>query len=359
MGILWFSAIPTLVVVLLVSGFAKLKSPASTDEAFASLQVPQALSAPVFRRGLPWAEIALGLALLITWGWVHTLATLATLVLFVAYLVLVAKALQRNDGASCNCFGEWSQAPVSGSTLIRNYVLVAAALVAFVGSFTAAATHFSWIQQLGGSGWLYVLSLLIPATVVAAILWDSLRSDSSSTTTPLGWGASSSAGAGEGSQPRSDDEEVLDYLREPIPYHSLTKLDGSKVTLRQLVHSNAVFMVKLSPGCGSCVMVMNQWESLAKRLHPIKLQAVVADPNTIPAELSGHDPAFIPQPLIDENNDLSNLFEQYGTPWAVVLGADKLLAAGPVAGSGAIFEIVDEIEAQMQEAAVETEDVQS
>jgi hypothetical protein len=352
-GILWFAAIPTLSVVLLVSGIAKLKSPGSTDEAFAALQVPVSLSGPLFRRGLPWAEIVLGVLLLVTWGWAHLLVTAVTLALFIAYLILVAKALQRNDGASCNCFGEWSQSQVSGSTLVRNYVLVFVALLAFIATFTSSAWSFAWVQQLGGIGWLYFLALLIPAAVAAVILWDSLRGNASPdrTTTQL-----TSSAAASVSQDAAGEGELLDYVREPIPFHSLTRTDGVKQTLRQLATMNAIFLVKLSPGCGSCVMVMNQWESIAERIHPIKLQAVINDANNIPVELTGHDASVIPLPLVDEGGELNQLFEQYGTPWAVVLGTDKLLAAGPVAGSGAIFELVDEIEAQMREAM---EDVDS
>lgn len=350
MGIVWFAAIPTLCVVLVVSGIAKLKSPSSTDEAFAALQVPVALSSPLFRRGLPWAEIVLGVLLLVTWGWVHLLVTLATLALFIAYLILVAKALQRNDGASCNCFGEWSQSTVTGSTLVRNYVLVFVALLAVVGAFSAG-WHFAWVQQLGGSGWLYFLGLLIPAAVVAVILWDSLRM---TTTQPTAL-ASPSAASGSlerGVDARGEDEDELeDYLREPIPFHTLRTLEGHPMTLRQMASVYAIFMVRVSPGCGSCVMVMNQWESIAERIQPLKLQAVVSDPNNIPAELTNHGNDNIPRPLIDPNGELDALFEQYGTPWAVVFGADKHLAAGPVAGAGAIFELVDEIEAQMKEAS--------
>lgn len=349
MGILWFAAIPTLCVVLVVSGVAKLKSPASTDAAFTSLQVPSAFSGALFRRGLPWAEIILGVLLLVTWGWVQLLVTLAALALFVAYLVLVAQAVKRNDGASCNCFGEWSQATVSGSTLLRNYVLVGVALLAVGGSLSTNAWNFSWVQQLGGSGWLYALGLLIPAAVASVILWDSLRS----TTPQLSSSESAPVSQNPGTVGELSDDELLDYIRTPIPFHTLKNTDGGDVTLRELAASSAVFLVKLSPGCGSCVMVMNRWEEIAERIHPLKLQAVVGDPKTIPAELTGHDTSRIPMPLIDESGSLSKLFAQFGTPWGVVFGADQLLAAGPVAGSTAIFDLVDDLEAQLNEAAEE------
>ena len=38
------------------------------------------------------------------------------------------------------------------------------------------------------------------------------------------------------------------------------------------------------------------------------------------------------------------MFEHPGTPWVVVLGADGLLAGGPVAGTDAVLELLAELE---------------
>lgn len=91
----------TCAAVLLVSGIAKLRSPDSVDAAFTSLEVPKVLDTPVVRRLSPWAEVVLGVALLVTSGAAHVVAALLTLALLVAYLLLAVGAVRRPEAVHC------------------------------------------------------------------------------------------------------------------------------------------------------------------------------------------------------------------------------------------------------------------
>ena len=51
------------------------------------------------------------------------------------------------------------------------------------------------------------------------------------------------------------DEELLDYLREPIPFGILEDAQGGHTTLRELAADRAQLLVFLSTSCGSCLQV--------------------------------------------------------------------------------------------------------
>ncbi|HEX7168631.1 MAG TPA: MauE/DoxX family redox-associated membrane protein [Acidimicrobiales bacterium] len=137
-------------LVFALAGIAKVRSPRTTARSFASL----GLRAPsVLARGVPVAEVALAVALVVAparAGW----AAACALVAFTAVLVA---AVARGATASCACFGSARTAPVSTTDVARNALLLVAALLA-----TTAP------EPLAG-GALPSLPALVAVTVVAAM----------------------------------------------------------------------------------------------------------------------------------------------------------------------------------------------
>ena len=117
-------------VVLFVSGWAKVGDVTGTRLAFVAMKVPAALTRPSFVRALPFAELLLGCALLLTWGWVLAVAAAATTLLFLVYAALVARVLRAGDDVECHCFGTLGDDRVTSVTLARNLVLVLLAALA-------------------------------------------------------------------------------------------------------------------------------------------------------------------------------------------------------------------------------------
>ena len=81
-------------------------------------------------RSLPFVELALGLALLLTWGWLLAVVAGVVTALFVTYWVLVARVLRTGEQVHCNCFGTIGDDRITRATLARNSVLVVLAAVA-------------------------------------------------------------------------------------------------------------------------------------------------------------------------------------------------------------------------------------
>lgn len=112
-------------LVLLVAGSAKLRQrdwPATAA----------AFGAPRWLAGvIPWIEVALGALLVTSVGLPWT--ALAAAGLLTAFTAMVALRLVLGQAVPCGCFGETSPRPVGFDTLVRNVVLILAAMAAAVG----------------------------------------------------------------------------------------------------------------------------------------------------------------------------------------------------------------------------------
>jgi len=137
--------------VLVVSGVSKLASRSSNKVAeMAALGVP-AVVAPVVAFVLPIVELVVAaLLLLVDARWPTFLAVL----LFAAFVAVVAVNLLRGRRPSCRCFGSLSDRPLSALTLVRNGWLLALAAV-------AVATP----DGPGQLGWL-ALALFVPTVAL-------------------------------------------------------------------------------------------------------------------------------------------------------------------------------------------------
>jgi len=111
-------------IVLLVAGIAKRADRGWPQDA-AALGTP-AWAIPV----LPWFEMLLG-AVLVS-GLVRPAAAALAGVVLIAFTGLVVLNLARGRRPPCACFGASSRRPIGPGSLVRNVVLLALALIAFV-----------------------------------------------------------------------------------------------------------------------------------------------------------------------------------------------------------------------------------
>jgi hypothetical protein len=142
----WIATTLATALVLLIGGIAKLWAPGDVDRAFAQLPVPAALNRPWLRRGFPWAEIALALALLSLPGSWWLVAGGAASALFSVFLALVAISVGRGAEVSCGCFGSLFADRVTRRTVARNVVLLMVAVVSWATGVHAIQDG-SWLRQ--------------------------------------------------------------------------------------------------------------------------------------------------------------------------------------------------------------------
>ena len=120
-----------LAAVLGWAGVAKLSRPRTTASGFAAMGLP---APDALARAVPLAEIVVAATLVV----VPRAGAVAALVLLVAFTVVLARALRAGSSVSCGCFGTSGRAPVSFVELVRNGLLVVAAVAALAASSPVA-----------------------------------------------------------------------------------------------------------------------------------------------------------------------------------------------------------------------------
>jgi len=117
--------------LLIVAGALKLRAPVAFATELANYQLLPAL-APYVAALLPVVELVVGGALVVAPRAWRRAAALGALALLAAFTVAVGSAFFRGINIDCGCFGTGG-GPITGLTLARNVVLMAAAaaIVAF------------------------------------------------------------------------------------------------------------------------------------------------------------------------------------------------------------------------------------
>ena len=321
----------TCAFVLLASGVVKLRDPASVDRAFTALEVPDPVDTPVVRRLVPWVEVALGTWLLLATGPALAVVATLTFVLFLAYLVLVARAVGRPEPVDCGCFGALGDDRVTRVTVWRNAALVLAALL----SVLAGVLGHGVISMLAEGSALAWVAMTVLAVAVGVLV--TYRSPGA--TNPSTPGASSASVV-------DDDGE---YVRRTAPHVALLDEDGRLFPLHRRTMEAAHLLVFVTPGCGPCARIVSQVPGWAAFLSPLAVKAVVLGEPTL---LDG-DLAVLRGHAYFDPYDIGRSAFGVPTPSAVLVGTDGLLAGGPALGEEEVVGFVSEIRDHLRSVAVE------
>ena len=272
------------------------------------------------RRLVPWVEVALGLWLLLATGPALVVVAVLVLLLFVAYLVLVVRAVRRPDPVDCGCFGALGDSRVTRVTVWRNALLVLSAFLCVVAGLRGVGVIGAVVDGVG-------------AAVDRLGRADRRRRRARRLPRP-GVGCRVSG-------PRST--TTASYERRATPRAEVLTEDGRLVLLSEQSRTAAHLLVFLSPGCGPCGRIGPQLAQWAADLDPVTVRAVVAaQPQSI-AEmpyLAGHayfDPFALARTAFG-----------VATPAAVLLGTDGMLAGGPVQGEDDVNAFVAELTGRLR-----------
>lgn len=317
-----------LVVTLTASGIAKAKDPSSTVEGILNLGLDSVAPLKLTPAVLPWAELVLAAGLLLAPGPLFPVFAIASCALMVFYLVVIARALATGRTEGCNCFGKKSAAPVSRYTLIRNIALTVAGILTVVASFVGGKALVYELVGLNGSGWLWAVG----AGLIALTLWAIQRGESLAEPAP---------DIPEVVLPSAVDESE-DYVRVPIPYASIYTTDGRVTTLRDMSRVQARVLFFASPTCGSCTPILKTIPRWQKLLPQLGLHPVFSSEEKIRQahKLEKLDEGV--EALVDPKHAAMHNFGR-GTPMAVILGSDGMLAGGPVAGTSDVKQLMDDL----------------
>ncbi|MFV0463681.1 MAG: MauE/DoxX family redox-associated membrane protein [Nostocoides sp.] len=357
-----FLAVAPLVLagVLLLSGYAKWRDRYSTRSVIANLRLPRAFAKPWVGVALPAGEGALALGLLTPWAPIYLAASWLTLALMLTYAALVARAMRFDPRPSCGCFGKIGDQRINGRTVTRNVIFVVLA-VAAVGVGLAGDSLWSLLAAPGGSaaGWLAA------SAVVGVVVWfvAAGSTTASSTGTAVSPAAPPPGGVGATAvRPPSDavggavqaisDQEVLDaldrdnpdYVRRPIPMAYLVGRAGEVTSLPELARSKPVLLVATNCFCGTTALALESMSRWRAALPFVDVHYVT----TLPFQ--AHQRPEVAAPEDGWYDHEGRAWYELGlgeSPSAVLLGADGLLAGGPVGSVPGIDEFVEDIAAEL------------
>lgn len=318
-----------LAAVLIASAVGKLRSPTASAEAFRDLRVPAPLAGGAVVTALPWVELALATLLVLSSGWVGIVVSGAALLLFAAYLALVVRALGFEESVDCACFGEFAPGRVTHRTVWRNTWM----LLLSVGALALSFRGDSLLSRLLGDrvAWAWVLAALAAALTTYLV----------------------TARPPEPTQAQADPHVLAgtldDYVRTITPALPVMLGDGTETDLRELSSQRAQLLLFVSEACGPCRDVISATVAWREQLPEIDIRHVLeVDPGVGTLTLA-EEPRSVHAPA----RRMYDSFGFRGTPTALLLGADGLLAGGPVTGASAVPQFVDEIAAELRAARLQ------
>lgn len=324
-----------LTLTLLVSGLAKLGARQGTEDAMTSLRLPLRSFHRSVANVLPVAEIVLALALWIPSVPLQVLTSTMVALLMITYLVIIARALTFDEQVECSCFGTLASPTVSRTTLGRNIVLCLLAAVTLVTATSGAMTAALVLAPLTLVG---LAAMLLVAIILTAL---TLSGTAPAENTAAPGAEVENVFEGEG--------ELLDYERATIPAAVLQQPGGRLITLNQLTAQRAALLVFVTEGCGPCERVLDHATGWLESLSPfLQVTFVFSRPldqlrertTERVGENAMHDLQFTARTALGAKT----------APSAVLLGADGMLAGGPVNGGSSVIEFVGEIEEQLAAA---------
>jgi hypothetical protein len=311
-------------VILLVSAVAKLRDPGDTASVFVMLDLPKILLRLKAPRLLPYGELLAVAMLLLLPGGLYVVAATVTLLLFLAYLVVVARALTFPYPLVCGCFGELGLGWITRRTLVRNSVLLAIAVVTWVDALRHHGPDDGVLQRLEhlGDGWWWLAGVALAVLTTGLVLL-------------------------EGEPPvalRAEDDDA--YVATPVPYGVVDGPDGPG-SLWGLIGTAARFLVFYNPVDELIDDIVARVPSWQEQLGPVRVHLVG------PAEwrvLQRHHPELGDLLLGDPDGETRRRLGVTDLPGAVLLGTDRYLAGGPEMGLDDIEELVAAAAEEIQAA---------
>jgi peroxiredoxin/uncharacterized membrane protein YphA (DoxX/SURF4 family) len=306
-----------LAVVFATAGVAKLLDQPGSRRALADFGIPEG-AAPAAGLLLPLVELTTAVALVLQptarWG------ALAALVLLLAFIAGIARAMARGQAPDCHCFGQLHSAPAGRSTLARNAALAVLAGVLVVAGPGSAIDE--WVAARSAAE-LVAVGLGVVATVLGAAclrLW----SDNRALRDELARERRATALFPPGLP-----------LGAVAPDFALRDVGGETVsldTLRSRGVPVALFFV--SPSCGPCATLLpdlGRWQaSLASRLTIALVSSGSIEDNRRIAEEHG-----LEKVLIQDGSEVLEAYRVGSTPAAVILTPDARIMSfageGPLA----------------------------
>jgi hypothetical protein len=279
--------------------------------------LPTWLQAKWIGVALPVIELLVAVSLLVAPSYVFTGAAVGATLLLVAFVVITGRAVRDRLVVDCNCFGSLSNAPVDRFTVIRNIVFAGAAAAVALAGGEGAALRLATLDSTEWVAFFCTTTLVLGVALVATLA-------RSRTPRPA--------------QPASIPVTARDGSEWPIPDVEVTDSSGRAVTLSSLSAARPTLLLIVSADCDPCrqvIEMMPRWQ-----LEPAVGVAIITSASP---ELFESRYPHVTVPMFFGYRSLLAAAEIGGVPSALLLGTNRMVAAGPAQGRDEVVEMASAI----------------
>ncbi|HEY1134758.1 MAG TPA: MauE/DoxX family redox-associated membrane protein [Nocardioides sp.] len=349
--ILLVATASTLVGVLAVAAFAKMRAPEVARDGWRAL-APRAArgwrGAPYGLAGLE-ALLAVGLLLPSPLG---VAAAAAALALFVAFTVALTLAARRDEEVACGCFGAWSAEPVSWLSVARTAslaALAAGALASGGDGLVRTLAEATATQTATGLAGAVLLGLVLVLTSALGAARGEVGAVERRLATPAPSVGAWAGEVGPASYPL-DVNGIPDRTGAPVPDVEVVLAGGQVRRLEHLVGGRGLLLVVVSHGCATCHTLLAELPAWQEELgYGARIQVVTSsDRDRILEEFPDVAPL-----LALGAAGLRAALDIPGTPAAVLIGADGRVATRVAAGVDEVFGLLAGTLAAVEAAGAE------
>jgi peroxiredoxin len=335
-----------------VAAIAKFADMNSSRRTLVNFGVPARLAVPG-GYALSLAELATAVGLIPTatawWGAVAAGALLAV------FIVAISVNLARGRAPDCNCFGQIHSRPVSRSLVVRDLLLLAAAIAVVVqGPGNVGLSATAWMADLKTSEAVTImLGFASAGLLLVAIAY--LRRMSASQRSLLDRVAEIERLIDESlASAASIEHEAASLPMEglpagaPAPGFTLPRLDGVEVSLKDLLDKGKyVLLVFVSPSCGPCKSLMPliaHWE----RDYDDVLNIVALSKGSLKENQKRMGKYGLKNLLLEGEAKVAEAYQATWTPSAVLINREGNIASLLALGETAIQELVKDMTSEVR-----------
>ena len=328
-----------LAAVFSVAGLAKLLDLTGSRAAITSFGLPKMLAAPL-GVALPVIELLVAIALIpapsASWG------ALGALILLGLFVVGIAGVMIRGREAECHCFGQLHSSRVGWTTLGRNSVLALVAGFVVVGQRRGVTPSYTEsISGLSSAELLVFFAGAIALAVVAMGGWFMMNLLSQHGRMLLRLDTLEEQLSAQGIIANRSGTGPANGLPlgATAPSFALRDMHGASTKLDDLLGAGLPLMLVFShPGCTPCITMLPEvagWQ----RAHSARLRIAFisqgsAEHNRVAGELG------IERVLLQQEREIADAYEAWGTPSAVLVSRDGVIASPIAQGADAIRVLV-------------------
>lgn len=318
-------------LVFLIAGVAKGFDVSGTRSAAADFGLPRRFTGAVAFL-LPVCELAVA-ALLVPRVTAAAGAASAALLLG-CFAALIGRALIRGEQPDCHCFGQIHSAAAGPKALLRNLALGGLAVfVAAAGWHDPGLSATGWVGSLSATQVAGLIGGALLGSAVALLGWFSLQLLRQQGRLLLRIEALENSPGSPQADASAPQMPAGLHVGTPAPEFALKTTDGESFSLQTLrERERPIVLIFSDPQCGPCEALLPEvarWqEEYALTVSVALISRGEVDVNE--ARRLEHGLKLM---LLEEEREVSHAYRAYGTPSAVIVTPDGLIASALARGA--------------------------